>query len=173
MEKLNLLRIVKDHIHTLKDYNSSRYSAWDFILFLLLPLGIAGGLTYLFGELGKDLTNVLITSLSVFAGLLFNLLLLIYDIVKKAKPDEPYAELKTKFLREIYSNISYSILVSIVTIILLLFSSLSITSRYFQLPVAYLIYFLVANFILTLSMILRRVHILLSKEFEKVHPPTE
>lgn len=171
MEKLNLLRIVRDHVHTLKDYNSNKYSWSDFLLFLMLPLVIAAGATYCFHEIGKDLTNVLITSLSVFAGLLFNLLLLIYDIVKKANPGEPYGELKTRFLKEIYSNISFSILVAILTVILLLLLSLSISSRYFQTPIMYLIYFLVVNFILTLFMILRRVHILLSKEFEKVTPP--
>ncbi len=168
MEKLNLIRIIRDHIQTLKNYNSGRYSFWDFVVFLLFPLVIAGCLTYFLCALNKDLINTLITSLSVFAALLFNLLLLIYDIVKKANPSDSFAELKTRFLREIYANISYSILISMLAIILLLVSSLNVSNHFFQTALTYLVYFLLGNFILTLFMILRRVHILLSTEFEKV-----
>jgi hypothetical protein len=176
VEKINPAKIIRDHILTLKNYDSHRYSMGDFIIFLILPIGIAGGLAYCIPKsdknpneiLDKDVVGILITSLSIFAALLFNLLLLVYDIVKKANPDEPFAVLKTRFLKEIYANVSYSIFVSMLAVIILLISLLGTSNDLIRIAATFLIYFLVANFILTLLMILRRVHILLSKEFEKV-----
>lgn len=175
MEKINPAKIVKDHILTLKGYDSGKYSIGDFIVFIILPLGIAGGLAYLLPKsnttsseiFDKQIVEILVTSLSIFAALLFNLLLLVYDIVKKANQGEAYAVLKTRFLREIYANVSYSIFVSMLAVVILLISLLGTSYQPLRIAVAFAVYFLVANFILTLFMILRRVHILLAKEFEK------
>lgn len=176
MEKINPAKIIKDHILTLKNYDSGKYSYGDFFVFLLFPIGLAGGLAYFFPKsannpteiFDKNIVSILVTSLSIFAALLFNLLLLVYDLVKKANPTEKFAVLKTRFLKEIYSNVSYSIFIAMLAVIILLISLLGTSIRILQVTVAFLVYFLVANFILTLLMVLRRVHILLSKEFEKV-----
>lgn len=176
MEKINPAIIIRDHVHTLKNYASDKYSFPDFLVFLILPLGIAGGLAYLHPKTDKNpneifndnVVEILVTSLSVFAALLFNLLLLVYDIVKKANRSEPFAELKTRFLREINANVSYSIFVAMVAVVILLISLIGTPNRALQITIAFSVYFLIANFILTLFMILRRIHILLSKEFEKV-----
>lgn len=176
MEKINPSVIVRDHIRTLKSYGSGRHSFGDIVIFLILPLGLAGALAYIHPKSDKNPTEIfsenvveiLVTSLSVFAALLFNLLLLVYDIVKKAKKDEPFAELKTQFLREINANVSYSILVSMLAVVILLISLIGTSNRLLQITIAFLVYFLLANFIVTLFMVLRRIHILLSKEFEKV-----
>lgn len=164
IDKINFSKIVKDHISTLKDYNLNRYSAGDFILFFFVPLALSGVLVYFNLALNNDIINVLVTSLSVFAALLFNLLLLIYDIIRKPENSNGNNGLKTEFLKQIYANISFCILISIITIILLIISFLNISQL--KTVLNFLIYFFVSLFILTLFMILKRVHILLSKEFE-------
>lgn len=176
MEKINPAKIIRDHVLTLKSYDTGKYSVGDFFVFILLPFGIAGYLAYYFPKsdkntteiFNKDVVDILVTSLSIFAALLFNLLLLVYDLVKKANPGEAYAVLKTRFLKEIFANISYSIFISMLAVIILLISLLGTESRILQVTVVASVYFLVSNFILTLLMILRRVHILFSKEFEKI-----
>jgi len=135
-------------------------------------------------------------SLSVFAGLLFNLLLLVYDII--GKPNSNKRPLRATLLKELSSNISFGILISVVTIILLLVFSLATTSDVLTnhnvisnninissnntneaydfalldaqtMPylLAFLIYYLVSIFILNLFMILKRFHIILRSEFKR------
>jgi hypothetical protein len=123
--------------------------------------------------LSKDLVNVLVTALSVFAALLFNLLLLIFDIIRKSKNEPDTQDIKLGLLKEIYANISYSIFVSIVSIMVLLVPLLNIDipriasiSMHVDKVVSFIIYFLIGNFVLTLLMILKRVHVLLTEEFK-------
>lgn len=172
IEKINTFKIIRDHIHTLKNYKTGKYSLWDFILFFCVPFLISIALIYFDLLLNKDIVNVLVASLSIFAALLFNLLLLTYDIIKKNSSVE-VNPLKVNFLKEIYANISFSVLVAISTVILLLVYFL-ILQNYccFLIMEDYHItqflmggiYFLVSLFILTLLMVLKRIHILLFKE---------
>ena len=165
--KINISGIVNDHLGTLVHEHSGKRSAPDYVLFYGVPLIVAFAMVWFKGFFGKTIGGVLITSLSVFAALLLNLLLLIYDIVRKAD-QSPSAEKKRQFLKQIYSNISYSILVAVATIILLLgyFVTLAFSRLEPRYVLAYLIYSLSTNFILTILMVLKRVHNMLSTEFD-------
>jgi hypothetical protein len=166
--KINITGIVRDHLRTLVHDHSGQPSLQDYVLFYAFPLLAASALIWYKGTFGKGIGGVLVTSFSVFAALLFNLLLLIYDIVRKADGTMP--SLKSKFLKQIYSNISYSIFIAIMIIILLLgyFVALSFSRTSPRLILAFAVYCLSANFVLTILMILKRVHNLLSTEFENV-----
>ena len=165
MDKINFFKIIQDHIHTLKDFDTKKYKLGDLILFFISPL-VVGFLFIKFNfRLDDDIANVLVTSLSIFAALLFNLLLLIYNIILKPDNSESGANFKNKFLKEIFSNISFCILISIFTIMLLIISFLDIQKL--ETILTFLVYYFISLFILTLFMVLKRVHILLTKEFEK------
>ncbi len=88
IDKINISRIVKDHLATLKDYATGRYRLSDFVLFFGVPLIVAGLLTYFRGIMSEGTALILATSLSLFAALLFNLLLLVYDNVRKEERGE-------------------------------------------------------------------------------------
>lgn len=164
-EKINISNIVRDHLATLKDYKTQKISLSDIILFLILPISVSVIIMYNY-RLCKDIVSILITSFSIFAALLFNLLLIIYDIINKHyKKDDEKIKLKKPFLKEIYSNISFSILIAIVIIVLAL--SLFIINKFpYRYFIEFIIYYSIILFILTLFMILKRIHILLSKEIE-------
>jgi len=168
MSKINPILIIKDHLITLVDYqknqteNKPQYSIWDFFVFYGIPLIVAIVCIRYFKEISSSLTNILITTFSIFVGLLLNLLVIIYDLVKKSI--EKNNELKRRFLREIFSNVSYSILISLLLVCCLLISLIDID--YLQLTLSFVSYFLIGNFFLTILMILKRIHILLSKEFD-------
>lgn len=171
--KLNITSIVKDHLNTLYNNRTQKISITDiielyflpFLLSLILVLIINFGLT-------SDITSILITSFSIFTALLFNLLVLLFDIVNKNKTipadatDEEKKGLsnKLRLLKEVYSNISYCILVSIIVLVLLIISLVS-TNEIFIKTMGILVYFGCLNFILILIVILKRIHILFSNEF--------
>lgn len=166
-DKVNVIKIVGDHISTLKDYRTNKYKVSDFFLFFGLPLFIAIFFAYFKISLTQNLISLLITSLSIFAALLFNLLLLIYDVVQKSRDGN---SLKIKFLKEVYSNISFCILIAILAVVILILISIFNNNRsvlFIYQIFNFIAYYLIILFLLTLFMILKRIHILLYKEVEK------
>lgn len=175
-KKINVSKIVIDHLNTLKSYDTQSLRVADYALFIIVPIIISITMVCFSYLIDKTFANILITSLSIFAALLLNLLLLVFDIVRKtndslAKSKEaknPYEaeEKRLTFLKEIYANISYAIFISILSIIILLviyFVSLESLLQF----LSFLVYFLSINFIFTLLMIVKRVHILLANELKK------
>src|SRR5690242_18428985 len=111
INKINVYRIIRDHFGTLVHDSDQTRSDWDIALFVAVPLIASTVLLCFKGVFGSSTGGILITAYSIFAALLFNLLLLVYDIVKKR--DENTSSLKSRFLKQVYNNISYSVFISI------------------------------------------------------------
>ena len=167
--KINPKSIITDHLQTLINHRTGKPMKTDYIVFFGIPLIIALIFVCLFKiSLDQKAGNILITSLSIFAALLFNLLLLVYDIVRKEEKNP----LIIKALKQVFANISFSIFISIVTVFLLLidfFFNDIINSWCYIIASCFdfIIYWFVALFTLTLLMILKRIHNLLSNEFSE------
>jgi len=171
MSKLNVSSIITDHFATFKNFKTGKRKIGDYFVFLILPFVISIFFICFNILLTKELSNILITALSIFAALLFNLLLLTYDIINKNSHVnftdttlKQKKQLKHKFLKEIYANISFSILISIISVILLL-GNYFLPCGLIYLLFNFFSYFFIILFLLTLFLILKRIHILLSKEF--------
>lgn len=164
--KINVLRIISDHIATLKDYNNPRHSRSDIILFFITPF-FAGLVLVLFQVLlTKDLVGTLINVFAIFAGLLFNLLVLLYDAISKVEQSSnSLASLKLRIdtLEQIFSNISFKILLALVNVIILAISIL-FNGKEMNFVFSFLVFYLVILFTLSLLMVLKRIHKLLSDE---------
>ncbi len=165
LTKINISRIITDHLSTLKNANTRRVSIADITLFLISPIVISAGIVLLLRiYLNDGLVNILITCLSIFVGLLLNLLVIIFDIINKLKDENSNDRLKKLFLKEIYANISFSILISLLNIGFLVITFT--TNNYVKLVANILSDSILILFGLTLLMVLKRVHILLSGEFK-------
>jgi hypothetical protein len=180
--KISVLKIIKDHILTLKNNQTKKISYLDIILFFIVPLIVSGIMVYLGIFLNDSLVNALITSFSIFSALLFNLLLLVYDISEKdAKSTNSQTNssapkknnIRQTVIKEIYINVSFSILVSLTTVVILITYFLKpsncivwiVNICSVQWLLALVIYYCVILFILTLLMILKRIYKLLAQEF--------
>jgi hypothetical protein len=176
IDKINIKKIVRKHFATFQDERTGKKDVLDYIFFIFLPLLISVIFAIKFQNI-NSLANILIISLSIFTGLLFNLLLLTYDLVKrndnkiiglrkeelKTKEDDDL-KIKGRLLKQIFNNISYSILISLFAV-LILFLSLLWDNYYYNVILSFAIYFLTINFFLTMLMVLKRTHNLLSSEF--------
>jgi len=181
--KISVTAIVKAQLSTFRNAGTGKLHLPDVILFLILPAVASFLLVATKVVLNDGLSNALITSFSIFSALLFNLLLLIYDISSKStahiKGSNDPVERKRiarrhSLLKEIYTNVSFAILVATVAIVVLLISFLNIdvcelanvktchTTEF--LP--FVIYYFSIQFLLTLFMILKRVYVLLAQAFE-------
>lgn len=167
LHRINIIKIVRDHFKTLRNVNStsSLPTFWDFILFVILPLIVSYFLARYNILLDKHLTDI-ITAVSILGGFLFNLLAIIYSVIDKIKEDAASDELKKIFVKEIHINISYNILISILSVISLILYSYTQTYcvRLLNIVLLGINYFLLINLFLTLLMVLNRIYILLKKD---------
>ena len=168
IDKVNITKIVRDHLGTFKDYSTRKYRPLDFLLFFLVPLFVAVGFVGLLGALPTNLIGVIATSLSIFTALLLNLLLLAYNITRSSESpsDEGIREMREKLFHEIFSNIAFAVLVALVTVgCVLIFGVVSdCASQLATHILSAVIYYLGTLFLLTLLMLLKRVYALLSNE---------
>ncbi len=168
LDKINISGIIRDHLGTLRDYPQDKRSSVDFIVFFGTPAIMTGLLLKFYGGLEKDLITIVSTSLSIFAALLFNLLLLAYDLSRRTiGPNENPDGLRQRLIKEVISNISFAILVALVAIASVLAVVVMDCSEVATFALSGVVFFLVSLFFLTLLMLLKRVHVLLKGEVEK------
>ena len=193
--------IVSDHLGSFYDNNiltnekRKVIPLTDIVLFLVFP-GVLSALLIGFFRISfdKDVIDILITSFSIFLGLLLSLLVLVFDLGRKenqslisADPEKikliEKIKDKIKLVREIFSNVLFTILLAGVAIICALATQLikldsnivlptsvifdSITLVYFYLS-HFLSLFLIIEFIISLLMILKRFKILFEIEFKSL-----
>jgi hypothetical protein len=167
--RINFTQIISSHFKTLRSLNQNGKGIYipDLITFFLLPLSLSCYLTVKNIDLSFQVSN-LIAAISILGGFLFNLLAIIYSAMDKLKLDAEKNELKKIFIKEIHINISYCILLSILTTFFLIIYSYDFPCNFICYVLKRLIlfinYFLLFQFFLTLLMVLNRVYILLKKD---------
>jgi len=172
-KRINIASIIKDHFKTLRSLNQSYdFIHWkDIILFIILPLSVSILIT-INGYNFKQQVGNLIAATAIFGGFLFNLLAIIYGQINNIKADaeRENSKLKKKFVKEIHTNISFCIVLSIFIVLSLLLTTINIPNFQFQeaLEKIFIVinYYLMIIFVLTLMMVLNRVYVLLKKDAE-------
>lgn len=164
--KFSIGQIVGHHYKTFYNFRTKKVSILDYAVQVGAPLIAAIAINYILClKINSSLVNIIITSLSIFAGLLLNLLVLIYGISQDHKDADSH---KKQLFSELNTNVSYGILVSVVLILLLIVLSiiLDITGPATWLEIATgiirtTVWFLLLQFIFTMLMILKRVYVAL------------
>jgi hypothetical protein len=170
LSRINILKIIRDHLGTLRSLNqSSNRIYWkDFLLFFVFPI-IVSTLLIWKGYSFKEQLGNLIAVISIFGGFLFNLLAIIYSQMENIKIDAETEDdkIKKRFINEIHINISFCIVLSICIVLTLLLTTIDIPEFEYLDVINNIInglnYYLMILFVLTLTMILNRVYILLKK----------
>jgi len=178
--KINIWSIVTGHIMTLKDFSSGKVSLSDYVTFYGVPIAIA----VLFSVFGIKVTeganSLLVNFGAIFTALLLSVLVLVYDQGEKLrgvndKTQNHNIELKKNLLEQLYFNICYAIVVSVVLVFFCLVYTFLPDKAYpisvnkisfgFDLKL-YLaspfILIVVLNLLLTILMVVKRMHTLLT-----------
>lgn len=218
LERISFSNIVHDYMNTFYNYGAKRNTAkskpllGDYILFLFTPAIISILLVIIGVRIDIAFFDLLISSLSIFTGLLFSLLTLVYDIGKKEKAEldkisqklelcqdensnfneisllkvrKGKNEDKVVYVKEMFTQISFAIITSIISICLIFLTQLNapdlesfavnilsqemigIVKCLFVKIVTVLSYFLLIEFVLSLLLILRRFYSLYKLEFRE------
>ncbi|MFD2742381.1 MULTISPECIES: hypothetical protein [Sphingobacterium] len=196
--RVNIRPIISEHVNSFYDNNilvnehRKVIPFTDIVLFLGIPGLFSGILIGIFNiSFDKDIINILITSLSIFIGLLLSLLVLLFDLGRKeneqlhALPSDPVAHIdkakkKVALIREVFSQVIFSVVLSAGAILSTMSTQVikfdsdivlpeskiidGITFAYFYAS-HFLSIFLICEFIITLLMILKRFKILFDLEF--------
>lgn len=160
--KINISQILKSHFATLQNDNTKKVEFDDYLTFLIVPVIIASGLLYFDVQLDASALNIVITTLSILVGLLFNVIVLIFDIIKR----DATHKLKNMILKQLLANISFTILLSILTILFTL-------ATYFSIEIikeiaTWIVYFLLTIFLFTVLMVLKRMYLLFNNEIDEL-----
>ena len=173
MSKINVFGIVRDHFDTLRDSRGDWH--WpDFLLFVGLPISLSIIGVWLHWSLYVDALNAMLAAFSIFAGLLLNLLILVYTFSPSQGPfTTGVAKVRGLFIRHLHSNLAFAVLVSVVIVVLALVSVSTMrmhdtTASAHTGPImTFVLILLTSNFVLTLLMVLKRINVILSLEADQ------
>lgn len=165
-EKINVLSILKNHFSTLVNDNTKRPEFADWLTFLIIPFLISFSLTYFKVDLTERATNLVITTLSILVGLFFNVVVILFDIIKR----DSSKNLKNRLLEQLLTNISYTIFTSLIIIFFTVLSFFN--SKCWTMITTFLVYFLLSHFAFTVLMILKRVYAIFMNEMEELSNTT-
>ena len=121
--KLNVFSVLDGHLSTFKDSNGKLWKG-DLFTFFILPIAVAFLCLYFDVDFKEQIIGILVTSSSIFTGLLLNLLILVYDqktrLSKVNNTIEGWEKLNSKhnLIAELYYNISYSTLISLLILVI-------------------------------------------------------
>lgn len=161
LNKINVCAIISGHIKTLRKFGNPTIYWRDIFIFFIAPISCSFLAAKFELTLDKDVAAIITTIASIFAGLLLNLLMLIYTILIKEKKESCCNTLKISLIHELYFNISYCILVSIIMLATCLFYSRLIFGIDIASP---FVFWLIANLFLTILMVLKRINAIFDNE---------
>lgn len=165
MTKLNVWSIVVEHWDTLRSHDSGARSRGDLVAFAALPVVVGVGLGLCDIRLESGAAEVFIAAFSIFAGLLLNLLLLTHTVLIRHDADRDRPK-RREFLRQVYRNVSYSVLTCLVALVALVVLVLFDPYGRPALVLSSATFAIALHFLLTLLMVLKRVHAMLAAEFD-------
>lgn len=167
--KLNVADIIKKHLETLYDASAEgphKVSVLDAFTFFVLPV-VPAAVVACLTSLSEAFLSAVTMLFAIFAGLLFNLLVLTLDHARKIQREIQeggvHASVKRSRLRstqELLYNISFEVLVSVVAVVMALIVILVPEPSWAKQVLDGILVWLVSVFIMSLFMVLKRAHAL-------------
>lgn len=164
--KYSFIVIIRGQLTTMKIYGTNYLDKWEFFLLFLAPVSSPIIQYALNLHLNKDTISTIVSATSIFAGLLLNLLVLLYSILTSVpKTETTFATQDEKvkdLIEHLFYNISFAVLICVLMVIAAL---LGLTEKgWWVLPSELVVYYLGAQLFLLVAQILKRFHTLLEHQ---------
>ncbi|CAM5379534.1 hypothetical protein [Streptomyces purpurascens] len=154
---IDLTPIIKDHFNSLRSHSTGKMMWMQVAFFYGPPVLLASGGCALNWKIG-GVDNIL-AAFAILTGLLFNLLVLLFDVAAKATAGvggTTDQNTRLKLAKELQANVTYTLLVALAaTTILGICAGMDIEKLNRWIGAAVLL--LLSHFMLTLLMILKRI----------------
>ena len=160
--------VIKGHYNTLRSYRTEKIEFSSVFVNLLLSFFIAFGFIYFSVFIRPTVFFDLIFTFSILSILPVNMMILLNNILtrERTKDLDRIDQKKIRLITETLSNIQFCLLtsISIVIVALIMFilpTDISFYS-YIDMPGSFIIYYMTFVFFITLFMVLKRIHAILS-----------
>ena len=164
LNKIDVRDVFVAHLKTLVDHSSGTRSWGDYLLFYGFPLCFGAGLYVLEVSLSDSSLRIATTALAILAGLLFNLLVLLHGL-SWPKEKHPLRRTALELEKQVYANIAYAIVSSLIALVALIVAANFDTSNRVRLIAGAIAACLVVHFGLTMVMVLKRIFAILQDDF--------
>lgn len=165
LNKINVWDIIVEHFKSLRDADSGKASKTDVALFFAGPIAPLVVIVAFGMRLSDSTISVLATALSILAGLLFNLLVLLHSL-ETAPRDPAFNKLMKRFAKELHANIAYAIVVSLIALIPLVIASYFDLKDWRRTAFGVVAVYLAVHFTLTMAMVLKRMDAMLHERMK-------
>lgn len=168
LAKFSILSIIRGQLASMRNYGTARINRREILFLFFLPLIVpALQLWARVPPLSSDVVATVVSAASIFAGLLLNLLVLLYSFVTAADSPEVTerdATTETTLVEQTFSNVSFAIVISVV----LVAASLVTLAHHASLvaPAEFCVYYFGTMLMLLVLQILKRVHALMQFRIE-------
>lgn len=120
LSKLNPIDVIKSHFHSLRYHDTEKISKSEVLFHLFFPAIIAWIYYHYDLKLNPEIVGIIVSAASIVAGLMLNLMVLIYTLAYNTKnaqkPISNEAEFKI-LTSEILASIAYSVLLCICLVV--------------------------------------------------------
>jgi hypothetical protein len=173
--------LIVGHFDSFKSFNVSPLKSWGLWFFILFPVLI--GIFFIKNPLNDSAIALIVASLSILAGLLFNLMVSLFSMTSKYGKDDNLYDNSKELFTQVYNNLGFGILIAIFcvsiclivgtvsfskTLIFDLVKIIKLDEKNIQEILSYTARFLIYSsctmFIMTLFMILRKMQALFMRE---------
>jgi hypothetical protein len=165
LSKINVWDIIIEHFKSLRDASTAKTSVPDILLFYASPIAPVVVMAAYGVKLTDSTISVLATALSILAGLLFNLLVLLHSLQIPPR-DADYDRMMKRFMSELHANVAYAIVVSLVALIPLVIGSYYGPDDWRRTSCGILAVYLTVHFALTMAMVLKRMDTMLQERMK-------
>ncbi|MQW00712.1 hypothetical protein GHK46_26355 [Sinorhizobium medicae] len=173
MQKINVSSIVAAHTNTLRD-DKGHLQFLDVATFFVLPVLLGGLMAVMCWQVPEKALELSISVFSIFAALLLSVQVALYSVSlreiaepedqRKKKDFEDRQKLRKILIKELNDNVSYLILLSVVTVTVTLALFFTASPRIWGSAIAVALY---SHFLLTILMVIKRASIVFSREYEQ------
>lgn len=164
LTKISVWAIVRGQLGTMRHYGTKKYDFFEIGMVFLLPLLSLAVKVSLVLSLSQDTVSIIVSAASIFAGLLLNLLVLLYSILSSLRrPDNNDFGIKDENERDLIEHLFYNISFSILVCVVLVVSAiLTLTKQgWWVAPAEALAYYTGMQLFFLVLQILKRFHSLL------------
>lgn len=151
--KIDVTIILRDHFKTIVNDNTGKPDPRDWIVFGLLPVLLPAVILYFKIFIASQFVSGIISGLSIYVGLSLNLIVLLFDSSQR----DSNSFFKKEFAKELIANVCFSIILSIVSIIVALFT-LGDFGIYFKFFANGICYFCLIHMLLIILMLVKRLY---------------
>ncbi len=161
--KISVIGIVTGHINSLRNFRTGKLGLEAIIIPLALPLLAGVGAALAHPEVGEIERTGLIVLFANFAAALPILMVLMPALVRQKLLDGSLVEQRRTLTGETVTNVAFGVVVCLAAIPVLMLDTV-VTVKYLT---AFIAYSHVMLLLLTLRMVIKRVHVLVTKEVEE------